>query len=370
MVSKKVIFSLLIVGIIILGAVYFLINNPFIMLIKSGGPGGCKGPDCEQFCQQNPDECQKWCFDNPNICEKFFGSSSRQRRVTEPPNTIITYGKSLNMISDLVTPEDIIAAKELGANMVTLWPTRAIRDDEIIFFPAKGDLSNLINTAHKNGLQVELRNSYGFGEEPTDLDKWKQSAINHVAEYAKFAEQHKVYRIIPFGELDNNLFEHPDQITEIAQDLLKEMRKHYSGQIGVGMVGTWRYSGYTFKGYDYMSISAYPQEQTGMDAWFTSTPEINLANVIAGARGVADNSGISILHIGETGVINPEDERSSGFNTIVVSKEKEAEFYDILFEKTSGDIEGVSVFYNSKTDFMSIKDDPAEDTIKEWYNKI
>ena len=41
-----------------------------------------------------------------------------------------------------------------------------------------------------------------------------------------------------------------------------------------------------------------------MDAWLTTTPEINLNSVVDWARSVADRSGISNLHIGETGVQN------------------------------------------------------------------
>ena len=54
------------------------------------------------------------------------------------------------------------------------------------------------------------------------------------------------------------MFNHCDKITELAEELLTEMRKHYNGQIGVGVVASWRDCGFTFNGYDYLTVSVYP----------------------------------------------------------------------------------------------------------------
>ena len=58
-----------------------------------------------------------------------------------------------------------------------------------------------------------------------DYEKFKTNAIAYVVEFAQFAEKHKVYRIVPFGEIDNHMFNHCDKITELAEELLTEMRK-------------------------------------------------------------------------------------------------------------------------------------------------
>ena len=87
-----------------------------------------------------------------------------------------------------------------------------------------------------------------------DYEKFKTNAIAYVVEFAQFAEKHKVYRIVPFGEIDNHMFNHCDKITELAEELLTEMRKHYNGQIGVGVVASWRDCGFTFNGYDYLTV--------------------------------------------------------------------------------------------------------------------
>ncbi|MEK6886508.1 MAG: hypothetical protein AABW88_01630, partial [Nanoarchaeota archaeon] len=285
-----------------------------------------------------------------------------------------------NFNANAFTKEDILRAKQLGANMITIWPARFIKNDEIEFSSPEQlgtQLGPLINTAHENGLQVELRESFG-GEQIGDYTIFKTNAIKHAVDFAKFGEKYKVYRIVPFGEVDNTLFNYCDKITEFSQELLIEMRKYYSGQIGTGIVGSWRDCDYSFKGYDYLTVSAYPQAQIGIDKWLIPNPDAvriidnnNLALMIEWSREVADRSGISILTIGETGVINPDDQKRSDAPSFSVgSKEKEAEFYSELFEQISSKVNGTSVFYNSLNNYFSVYNDPAEQVVKEWYGKL
>ncbi len=320
------------------------------------GPGNCKDPVCiQQYCQQNLIECTKWCEENPEICSTFMGGETTE--IIEPPAIKIKYAKTVNLNADQFREGDIIKAKELRANMITIWPARIIKNDEVIFFPDR--VSQAINFVYQQGLLVELRNSYGGNEEePKNYKKFRENVLKHVAEYAKFAEKHKVYRIVPFGEIDNNMINYQNKITELSKEMLTEMRKYYSGQIGIGVVAPWRDSGFTFQGYDYLTISAYPHN--------------DVLTSVNWAREVADRSNIKILHIGETGVINPEDSTSSQqfFQTLKLSKEKEAEFYQRFFEQISNKVNGISIFYNSIESFMSVYEDPAEEVVNEWYNKI
>jgi len=346
------------------------------VLIKSG-LGGCRGPDCEEVCSKNPELCAEWCQENPEICAGMMGGGLTEE-IIEPPNTVITFAKTVNLVPQQYTEEDILNAKAMGANMVTLWPARPTKEDDLSFLPSLGNIHGMINFAHQNGLQVELRGTDVFPR-VKNYEKYKASAILHVAEWAKFAEKYKVYRMVPFGEVDNDFVNHPDKITEFAQEILPEMRKYYSGQIGIGVIAPWRDSGFTFEGYDYLTFSAYPQTQIGMDRWLTPNPNANRQNVNENnlvaltnwVREVADRSGVSTIHIGETGVQNIEQKDPTGvFQTVEVSKEKESEFYEKMFSQMSDKVNGVSVFYNSKVAFMSVYGDPAEEVVKNWYNKL
>ena len=303
-------------------------------------------------------------------------AEKEQIKEQEQPQTTISFAKSVNFHDNAFTKEDIIQAKELGANMITIWPAREVKNDEFTFTPER--ISGMINAAHKNGLQVELRSSFG-GEQIQNFEKFKANSLKHVAEYAKFAEKYKVYRIVPFGEVDNTLLNHCSKITEFAKDMLAEMRKYYTGKIGIGVVGSWRDCGYNFNGYDYLTFSAYPSRSRGIGPWLTqnlnvpadSDDAFNLAFLTNWARKVADRSGIQTLHIGETGIINPTDfQRADALSYAEGDKEKEAEYYRELFEQVSGKINGISVFYNSRFNYFSIYGDPAEKVVKEWYKRL
>ncbi|MBI2668101.1 hypothetical protein HYX17_05035, partial [Candidatus Woesearchaeota archaeon] len=115
------------------------------------GPGGCLGPACQQYCQQRMEECQNWCLENPDatFCkilsgeltpgggmEGFPGMTGEVQPV-EPQTTAITFAKSVNVISDAFTEQDILKAKQLGANMITMWPARQVKNDEFTFTPER-----------------------------------------------------------------------------------------------------------------------------------------------------------------------------------------------------------------------------------------
>ncbi len=324
------------------------------------GPGGCQGTECKQYCMQNFQECQEWCLENESpICQFFGGHSgtgSQEIEVSDPPETSITFAKSLNFNAGQFSQQDILKAKELGANMVTFWPIREVRNDEFSIF-ALAELPQMIDFAHKNGLQVELRSSIIFPQTTTNYEKYKTNAIEHAEEYAKLAEKYKVYRIIPFAEVDNDLMNHCGKITEFSQAVLTEMRKHYSGKIGIGVAAPWRDCGFTFNGYDYLSVSAYPHK--------------DLSTSINWAKNIAAKSGITVVHLGETGVSNPGDQKTpDAFQTLELSKEKEADYYNDLFTDFSDKVDGFSIFFNSKTTAMTVNGQLAEEVVKEWYGKL
>ena len=214
---KKGVIILIVIGVIviIIAAGLYYVNTIISLEFLIGGlrggfsgPGGCTGPDCEQVCSENPE-----------VCQKFMGNGFGSTKVIDPPNTVITFAKTVNLNSGGFTQEDIIKAKALGANMVTLWPTRIVQNDETTFYPYVGGISQMISFAHQNGLQVELRSSIG-NEKVKNYEKYKLSAISYVAEFAKFAEQNKVYRIVPLGEIAI------DWIKKYLQSARPELYKH------------------------------------------------------------------------------------------------------------------------------------------------
>lgn len=296
------------------------------------------------------------------------GLFSGPQEPVEPPSTEITFQKSFNLVpvGPGANPAYIKAIKELGANTVTVFYAATIgREGQ---FPGKQNMARLIAEAHKQGLQVEIRNSYSAEGDPiTDPEEYKKEMLSFAVDLAKFAQEHKVYRIAPFSEIDNNLFEHEEEVSETAQAILEEVRKHYSGQVGIGIAAPWRARDYDFSGFDYMSISVYPKREQTLDEYFQGNSEVSLGTVLAGARRVAEASGIDTLVIGETGVFNPGEERWTAFEAKIVSEEEEADYYRRFFEVTADKVQGYAPAYFG---YLGVQNDPAEEVIKEWYSRL
>ncbi len=294
-----------------------------------------------------------------------FEFGTAQVKPVEPPKSEIIFQKSFNLIAPMASEKDIKAIKDLGANMVTFFYAAAVaRESE---FP-KARLAHLISVAHKNGLQVEIRNSFAAeGDSITDLNAYKKRMIDFASDLAKFAQENKIYRLAPFSEIDNNLFKHEKEVNQVAQDILGEVRKSYKGQVGIGIAAPWREAGYKFEGYEYMSVSIYPKKQDSLDEYFQGSSSLSLGAVLSVARKVAQRSGIDTLIIGETGVFNPGEEKFTAFQTKVLSKDEEADYYKNFFEATSDKVQGYSPVYFG---YMAVKDEPAEAVVKEWYKKL
>lgn len=286
----------------------------------------------------------------------------------EPPEGEISFQKSFNLITigPGANTAYIKEIKDLGANTVTLFYAAAIsRESE---FPGKTRMKQLISEAHKQGLQVEIRNSFAAeGDTTANVEETKRRMVDFAVDLAQFAQEQKVYRLAPFSEIDNNLFNYESQVSETAQTILREVKKHYEGQVGVGIAAPWRARDYDFSGYDYMSVSIYPKTQQSLDEYFQGSSDVSLQTVLSGARSIAERSGVETLIIGETGVFNPGEERWTAFETKILTKEEEADYYRRFFEATSNRVQGYSPAYFG---YMGLQNDPAADVVREWYTKL
>ena len=299
-----------------------------------------------------------------------------------PPSNEINYQKSLLLSEYTATKSDIKRAKELGANMVTLAFNIDTSNNQVKipfdptenFQKLKRKLSSLINEAHRQGLQVELRTIMSpQSTGATDIEKFLSNLIPFMADWAKFAQDHQIYSFTTFGEVDNNWFlkkVDPETIERINKEVLAEVKKNYKGKVGVGFCCTYsKFYGlegkeyqYDLTGYDYIAISIYPGGGEGEEVLKRYFSVLEL--IISSAKNMANKSGIDKVIIGEVGVAT----FSTQFKIPVVSEEKEAEFYDKLFTATNKIVNGYSILYSFP--MASIKGKPAEEVIKEWYQKI
>lgn len=288
--------------------------------------------------------------------------------------------------------EKISKAKELGANVITLFIDASTNGEKIIYYNrcmqevAEALLGNYINEAHSQGLFVNFREVQAPPEKGsgfTDDEKLIKDYARFWGEVAEIAEKYKVYQVTAFGELDNSYEEsHKNDIvwTEIkgkdlsllAQAVLKEIKKHYTGRIGVGLGdprNIWRAGrreGFDISGFDQFQFSYYPAvEDKKLIQYFKELPE-----VLETSRQIADANGINEIVWGENGVMNPDEFLPDSFvwSTLTLSEEAEADYYDRLFSESEGLVEGYNAVSISGT--FSVMDEPGEEIIKKWYSKL
>jgi hypothetical protein len=288
--------------------------------------------------------------------------------------------------------EKVAKAKELGANIVTLFIDVSTDGEKIIYYSkcmqevAEALLGNYINEAHSQGLFVNFREVQAPPEKEsgfTDDKKLIKDYARFWGGVAKIAEKYKVYQVNAFGELDNSYEEsHKNDIvwtqikgkdlSVLAQAVLKEIKKHYSGRVGVGLGdprNIWRAGrkeGFDISGFDQFQFSHYPQvEDKKLTQYYK-----DLKEVISTSREIADANGIDEIVFGESGVMNPDESLPDSFvwSTLTLTEKEEADYYDRLFKESTGLVDGYNAVSISGT--FSVMDEPGEEVVKKWYSKL
>lgn len=285
----------------------------------------------------------------------------------------------------------ISKAKELGANVITLFIDATATNEKITFFNkcmqevAEGLLGNYINEAHNQGLFVEFREVQAPPNKGAGLDTDEEIVKSYAefwGELAKIAEKYQVYQVTAFGETDNSYSEshkvkpnwgdiNGKQLSSLAQPVLAAIKKNYNGRVGIGLGDPVNISQpekegkFEISGYDQFQFSYYPQpEDKKLTEYFKKLPE-----VLSTSRKIADEAGIDEIVWGESGVMNP-DESLPGFDwsTLTLTEAEEAGYYDRLFEESFEKVDGYNAVNISGT--FSVIDEPGEEIIKKWYTKI
>lgn len=271
-------------------------------------------------------------------------------------------------------PPDLARLREWGANAVTIYV------EDLEAFREEAELLN------RNGLKVSLP----AGDPPSappglDLVKEVEGLIAKahglglavklsvppVEKWLKIAEKSKVEMLGVCDEVDAFMpySLSPEQIGRRMEILLKEARKHYSGQVGVGFTelvdrGTFaavpHAGGYNAAGYDFLTINPHPDP--------SMTPD-RLSEYVAAsaqsARGIAERAGIKKVYIGAL-MVRAKSEKIKGFTEAhghAYSDAEETEFYARLFDKTGDLLDGYFL------QFSGWERRPAADTVRRYYGK-
>jgi len=330
---------------------------------------------CAEYCVEHIgwNRCKEWCMENPGKCKV---------NMVEPPKEEPSYWKiySVNFWNDSYV-SDIREVSKMNGNMVMIFFSIAPLPDgsldvyrhepkeimELTF--AKG-----IATAHENGMQVIFDLEVG-GPEAVPAENREAFLENYkefVIDWAKFCEKYNVYAFNINSELDNEFFipencegECKDkEVSRLAQDLLKETRKYYSGKVGVGVLNTYS-SNYNLTGYDFFTTNL-PCGDGNIQGCLDFYGE-----AISGANALKKKYNVPKFVIGEVDIFSENDATPEGMEEVqgfeVVSEQAEVDFYNNFFEKYADQVDGITITYS---DPLGIKTGPAKEVVSNWFKNF
>ncbi len=300
-----------------------------------------------------------------------------------PPEYKLKYIKGLtfNPRFSFDTAEDIAKAKSLGANLIVVeLELEAIRYNEPNIYLTQGfeewqpRTIEIINEAHKQNLSVELRT---VTRAATDMrigpytDNETSAFLNNTKVFFKgladFAEQYGAARFTLYVETDNqyNWGNRLGDINKVLRDIFEVVDKRYSGKIGIGFTSKTFVDdvvNYDASGYDYIVISAYPDDPNTNFGFYRNRILESLKTV----KDFAYGRQIYEVVLGSFGV-NTDSGAPVPFKTTKTQQE-EADMYENIFIEHSNITNGYTIAYDA---FMySVKGEPAEATVGTWYKSL
>ena len=330
---------------------------------------------CASYCVEHIgwDRCKEWCMENPGKCRVDM---------VEPPEGEPKYWKiySVNFWEDDYI-DDIKEISKMNGNMMMIFFSASPLPDgsldvyrheskeimELTF--AKG-----IATAHENGLHVIFDLEVGGPEAlpAENRDAFLENYKEFITDWAKFCEKYKVYAFNLNSELDNEFFIPENcegecknkEVGRLAQELLKEVRKHYRGKVGVGVLDTWS-GDYNLTGYDFFTTNL-PCGDGDVEGCVDFYGE-----AISGANALKKKYNVPKFVIGEVDIFSENDATPEGMEAVqgftIVSEQEEVEFYNNFFEKYADRVDGITITYS---DPLGVKTGPARDVVSNWFKNL
>ncbi len=277
--------------------------------------------------------------------------------------------------------EDIKKAKSLGANLIVIdLELEAIRYNEPGIYLTQGfeewqpRTIEIINEAHKQNLSVELRTVTRAG---TDMrigpytDNETSAFLNNTLVFFKgladFAEQYGAARFTLYAETDNeyNFGSRLGDINKVLRELFETVNPRYSGKIGIGFTSKTFVDdivNYDASGYDYIAISAYPDDPNTNFGFYRN----RILESLKTAKDFAYGRQINEVVLGSFGV-NTDSGAPVPFKTTKTQQE-ESEMYENIFIEHSNITNGYTVAYD--TFMYSVKDELAEQVVEKWYKSL
>jgi hypothetical protein len=300
-----------------------------------------------------------------------------------PPEYKLKYIKGLtfNPRFDFDIQTDIAAAKSLGANLIVVeLELEAVRYNVPDIYLTQGfdawkpRTIAIINEAHKQSLPVELRT---VTRAATDMrigpytDNETSAFLNNTLVFFKgladFAEQYKAARFTLYAETDNqyNWGNRLGDINKVLRDVFEVVDKRYFGKIGVGFTSKTFVDdvvNYDTSGYDYVAISAYPDDPNTNFGFYRN----RILESLKAAKEFTYGRQIYEIVLGSFGV-NTDSGAPVPFK-ITKTQQDEADMYENIFVEHANITNGYTVAYD--TFMYSVKGKPAEQVVGRWFRGL
>ncbi|MBI4095958.1 MAG: hypothetical protein HY438_03800 [DPANN group archaeon] len=320
------------------------------------------------------------------IAEEITPEPEKPKLAYIPPSAAkINYTKGLifNPRQRQDWTEVIAKAKGLNANLAVIeveLEKGADDNPEIYWYPQwqgswQEETKKIVNEAHKNGMQTELRLGTRVETDVRDgpitdneTDYYRNATLRFFTNISKFANEYKIDRLAIYGEIDNlkNWGHRTEQINLVLQDVRGEIRKYYRGKIGVGfssVILTDRKLDFDISGYDYVLFSAYA---TDYNTDFGSY-ENRVYETFKAAKKMAGHRLITDVTAGQLGVYDKNDTRYD-YVSVIVSEKEEAGMWDSFFSRFGGEFSGFTI--GCGTYAYSVCGEKSEAVVKDWFGKL
>ena len=303
--------------------------------------------------------------------------------IRPPPTAIAKYkGLWLPFLREVeIALDEIDRLKADGVNTVAIG-IRIHRDGQAIKDENEAEIRKAVNEFHKNGIRTCLMLNPAhpeFGISPFSPEACGKPLLDKVTplalKWAGIAEQYGVEIFCPVNEPQLLSYQNDNDISEWAQEILPELRAVYHGKLAfLVQGGAEGLPAYNITGYDYVAIGGITAD-SDIDSIPHRTEE--KINESLDAIEVA-YPGQKCLYFGIAAFTGPDfywwepiaPANMSGNNPdlpadfFVVSREGQANYYQVLFQKTWEEVDGYFIGAYKGCEY---RDKPAEDIIREWY---
>ncbi|HIH14101.1 MAG TPA: hypothetical protein HA224_02490 [Nanoarchaeota archaeon] len=264
-------------------------------------------------------------------------------------------------------------AKALGANLITIALETQVSDKDALEFAGQPTFDwkpvaiAMINEAHRNGLQVELRliAKRDTSRTPKNITQYAARTSVFFKGLGDFAQEYEVYMLTIYENIEDEyaFYNYKDRIGEFLPVFLGNATYFYKGKVGIGFSDNSLIDDkktYDVSGFDYLILNSYPVYKK---VPWGDYPQ-RVADLIGVGTKLANRHGVKTVILGGWGLnSNPTPPY---YISVTVGQEQEKSAYENIKSKQMSKVDGVTVAYVTKA--YGVRGRPAEEVARDWFS--